>query len=750
MPIRHTFRPHYMALAISLALGHATSANAQQPTTIPPSLADHMARIETLINDPVTVKTPVTKTESGSDGVALKLGDSNDLVTVSRRGRFNGVVDGGGGTNALQLDVISGGELGESRNFNYLHVNRGEWTLTGTGDFSEGAIVKEKAALTNRGHIFGQVSVDKKATFRGNGQVGHLLVAGRLEVNAMHGAPRISGNLDLQNTAELAYEVNADGHSETIQVDGTAKLGNATLKIVTVPGEYPLSSQHTIIKADKIEGEFGKVINDLAFMAPTFQYEKKTVGFILTRNKVPLESAARTENGREFANSIDEPKEIPQAELSSDTIHNVSTAPDLTYVVEASGTAPNSPPDIENAATVPTPATETAVTRLNVAQTSITASLAPPASEPSGTAQAQSPAPQPTVVAVMPPSSTNAAINALLGANKATAARAIEQLAAGSNANLANATLSSVHPVSASMLAAMRQLDNPDGLSALVPRAAADSETSGRLWVQALGSAGTLDRNRGGSTLQHSTKGLVLGADWAVDEQWRVGVIGGKSLTRLDGSQLNGDLDSWHLGAYALRQGGPLALRLGATHSNHDGSTKRRVAFNGFSDRPKGSYDASTQQAFTEIGYNLGSGNISAEPFANLGYQRYQRNSYTEKGGAAALQVHGQTQHNVSSTFGLRLAQLNTLDNGMQLTPRFSAGWKHTYGDVDSRTHQRLVTGGRTYTVEGAALDRDSLTLDAGLELAVSTRHTLGVGYNGEIGHDGRSHGVMGQWRMAF
>lgn len=743
MSIRHTFRPPYMTLAISIALGHAASANAQQPTTILPSLADHMARIETLINDPVTVKTPVIKTESGSDGVALKLGDSNDLVTVSRRGRFNGVVDGGGGTNALQLDVVSGGELGESRNFNYLHVNRGEWTLTGTGDFSEGAIVKEKAALTNRGHIFGQVSVDKKATFRGNGQVGHLLVAGRLEVNAMHGAPRISGNLELQNTAELAYEVNADGRSETIQVDGTAKLGNATLKIIAVPGEYPLSSQYIIIKAGKIEGEFGKVLNDLAFMAPDFQYEKKTVGFILTRNDMPLESAARTENGREFANSVDEPKEIPQAELSSDTINNLSTAPNL---------IPTPPSGIETAATVPapTPATETAVTHLNVAQTSTAASLAPPASETSGTIQAQSPAPQPTVAAVLPSTSTNAAINALLGANKATAARAIEQLAAGSNANLANATLSSVHPVSASMLAAMRQLDNPDGLSALVPRVAADSETSGRLWVQALGSGGTLDRNRGSSTLQHSTKGLVLGADWALDEQWRVGVIGGKSQTRLDGSQLDGDLDSWHLGAYALRQSGPLALRLGATHSNHNGSTKRRVAFNGFSDRPKGSYDANTQKAFAELGYNLGSGTISAEPFANLGYQRYQRDSYTEKGGAATLQVHGQTQNNFSSTFGLRLAQLNTLDNGMQLTPRFSAGWKHTYGDLDSRTHQRLATGGRTYSVEGAALDRDSLMLDAGLDLAISTRHMLGFGYNGEVGNDSRSHGVMGQWRIAF
>ncbi|MNL33842.1 hypothetical protein D3C87_1557740 [compost metagenome] len=86
----------------------------------------------------------------------------------------------------------------------------------------------------------------------------------------------------------------------------------------------------------------------------------------------------------------------------------------------------------------------------------------------------------------------------------------------------------------------------------------------------------------------------------------------------------------------------------------------------------------------------------------------------------------------------------------MQLTPRFSAGWKHTYGELDSYTRQRLVTGGRDYTVYGAPLDRDSLLIDAGLDLRVSANNTLGVGLNGEAGSDGRSYGVTGQWRMAF
>jgi outer membrane autotransporter protein len=336
----------------------------------------------------------------------------------------------------------------------------------------------------------------------------------------------------------------------------------------------------------------------------------------------------------------------------------------------------------------------------------------------------------------------NAAVAALLGSDKPTASYALEQLAAGNTANLAKATLSSDSPVSASMLSAMRELDN-----ASVHRNAM-KESSGRVWFKALGHGGTLDRDV--DALRHSTHGLVLGADWSITDEWRLGLLGGKSDTRLDSRGLDGDLDSWHLGAYALRQQGPLSLRLGATYSTHDAGTKRRVAFNGFSDRLQGGYDANTQQAFAELGYALNIADTRIEPFASLGYQRYQRDSYTEKGGAAALKVDGQTRDNINSTFGLRLAKLNTLDNGMQLTPRFSAGWKHTYGDITNETRQRLVTGSRDYTVVGAALDRNSVVVDAGVDLGVSARHSLGIGLTGEVGTDSRHHGVTGQWRMNF
>ncbi|QTD33387.1 autotransporter domain-containing protein [Pseudomonas fluorescens] len=366
---------------------------------------------------------------------------------------------------------------------------------------------------------------------------------------------------------------------------------------------------------------------------------------------------------------------------------------------------------------------------------------------------AETPAAQQTQVVDQPPTDTpsppgNAAVAALLAADETTAALALDQLAGGSNANLAKATLSSVTPVSASLLSAMHQLDNLHDNQRSAPRHAAGNAENGRVWLQALGHSGKLDRDV--EPMQHSTKGLLLGADWRLDEEWRLGLMGGTSDTRMDSKELDGDLDSWHLGAYALRQTGPLSLRFGAAWSNHEGSTRREVAFGRFHDRLKGNYQATTQQAFIESGYNLGRTNVSIEPFAGLGYQRYQRDGYTEKGGAAALKVHAQSQGNFNTTVGLRMAKVSTLDNGMRLTPRLSAGWKHVYGETGTSTRQRLATGGRDYTVHGAELDRNSLTLDTGLDLAVSSSHTFGVGLSGEIGSDSRNHGVSGQWRMGF
>lgn len=315
---------------------------------------------------------------------------------------------------------------------------------------------------------------------------------------------------------------------------------------------------------------------------------------------------------------------------------------------------------------------------------------------------------------------------------------ALEQLAGSQNANLAGATQNSTQQISTQLLSRLR----------ILPADADDN-----FWVQGLGTSGNLDKQRGGSDLKHGTQGLLLGADWALDHAWRVGVMGAKSTTKLDAQRFSADLDSWHLGGYAVRQDGPLGLRLGAIYSDHAGQNKRRVHLSNYTEQLKGDYNAQSQTLLSELGYQLGSEDISIEPFAGLGYQRYHRDSFKERGGLAALNVGSQTQQNLNSTFGLRMATVYRLDNQMSLTPHLSTSWKHLYGEVDSKVRQSFrytpvpLDG---FTITGTSLDRNSLNVQAGLDLALSPQHTVSLTYTGEAGTHSRNQGVMGHYQMSF
>ena len=710
MPTQHTYLPQHLALAIALALGCADVSMAQSvagETHSFETTGEMQARLKVFAAAPDTDTQRVIKIQE----VPLSKDASNDLVLVTRQGELIGLTDGGGGANVLQLDIAKGGELGEIRNFQDLYLKRGEWSnskafdsrslidsnakLINTGDIHGAMHILGE--LVNQGTVAGPVFVEKNGTFSGGGTVDALDVAGLMEVNPVTGAPSVINDLKLSKSATLVYGIDAEKGSATINVGGTATLGNATLKITAVSGESTEAGKHVMIKADKIDGKFGKVINELAFMTATPDYTtEKQVELVLARNEVPLEQATVNPNGQEFVSAIP----TPQSAEPSPPAPSGTSAPSPAAKPQA--TRPTSkliePPKI--ASTAPTPAAQSSATQ---------------------------PVPKP-----------NAAINALLGTNLTTAADAIDQLGGYDTADLGNVTLSSVAPISTGMLSAMSR------------RSPADGYDNGQVWVQAIGNSGSLAKQLGSYALKHSTKGLMLGTDWAISPEWRLGVIGSKTQTRLDSYQFEGALDSWLVGAYAVRQEGPLALRVGAVHGSHDGSTKRHVAFNGFKDHLKGRYAATTQQVFGQVGYNLDVGHFDIEPYAQVGYQRYQRDAYSEKGGDAALRYNGQAQEHYSSDLGLRLARPFVFDQGMRLTPRVDVGWKHLYGDIRGASHQRLVNGGNTYTIKGVELDRDSLLWQAGLDLAVSPRHTLGLNYSGETGQDNRNDALIGQWRMMF
>ena len=319
----------------------------------------------------------------------------------------------------------------------------------------------------------------------------------------------------------------------------------------------------------------------------------------------------------------------------------------------------------------------------------------------------------------------------------------LEQLAGSQNANLGTATQASMKQLNASLLAAIRQLDT--------------SEEASRVWVQGVGSGGKLDAQHGSAGLKRRSQGLLLGADWSLANAWRFGVVGGKSDSDLSAKRFKGDLDSWHLGTYAARQDGPFALRLGALYSSHAGQNKRYVDvdFINHRERLTGHYKAQSQNVFAELGYPLVIADLRAEPFAGLGLQRYHRQGFREKGGYSALDVRAQTQQNLNTTFGLRLARDFRLDNQMALKPHLSASWTHLYGNVESRVKQSSAWRepehvNSEFSISGTSLARDSLAVRTGLDVALSAEHSVGLTYTAERGSHSRNQGLAGQWTMAF
>lgn len=655
MPTQHSFLPQQLTLTIALVLGCADVSMALQSTddATPPTSETATQKQTQPNHSKASLRPPKFTTLEGETPPTIRF--NRGLVEASTRFR-------------------NLGQMGAE-----VHV---------AGEFH------------NEGSVGKSVFVNETGSFSGHGTVDTLNVKGLLNVDPASGAPTVKKNLELSQSATLLYGIHPESGSATIKVGGTATLGGATLKITSLPGESIGAGKHIVIEAKKVDGEFGKVVNELAFVTAKPDYAtEKQVGLTLTLKDVPPKEVAPTPNGQAVLAAI----------LGSGSTQPTQAEPSITSPTPPS---PAVEPQADRSASKPT--------------------------EPAKVVASTQPKPAAQVQAVKPAPKPNAAVNALLGTNMATAADAIDQLGDYNTADLGSATLSSITPISTGMLSAMDR------------RSPTGAHDNGQVWVQAIGNSGSIGRQLGSYTLKHSTKGLMLGTDWAISPDWRLGLISGKTHTRLDSRQFDGRLDSWLVGAYALRQDGPLALRLGAVYGSHDGSTKRHVAYNGFSDRLKGRYDANTQQVFGQLGYNLNVGHFDVEPYVQVGYQRYQRDRYTEKGGSAALQFSGQSQDNYNSNLGLRLARTLPLDQGMRLTPRLNLGWKHLYGETRGTSRQRLASAGNTYTVEGVELDRDSLLFETGLDLTVSPRHTLGVSYNGETGQDNRNGALMGQWRMMF
>ena len=283
-------------------------------------------------------------------------------------------------------------------------------------------------------------------------------------------------------------------------------------------------------------------------------------------------------------------------------------------------------------------------------------------------------------------------------------------------------------------------------------RAAFQERAAGTVvWSQAYGNWGETDRDGGGAaSMDHSSGGLFIGADAPLNQTWRLGLLAGAGRTSvdIDHRDASGRSDDYHLGLYSGGRWDALRLTAGLGYTWHDIETDRRVAFDNFDETLRGDNRADTVQLFGEAGYRLDTGAVELEPFVGLAQVRLSSDGGDEDGGAAALHDDGDRTDTTFSTLGLRAATALGVV-GVPARLHGTLGWRHAFGDTESEVTQSFA-GGQAFTVSGVPIAEDAAVVEAGLDLGLSERATLGVSYGGQLATDRRDHGLGARFEMRF
>lgn len=269
----------------------------------------------------------------------LILTGNNTLTGVTR-------IDGGtlqignrGNTGSLTGDIVNNGELLFRRSDNWTYAGSlsgsgatgilGDSTLTLLGNSSAytGTLtVYSDSALQVEGKLGGTVKTSVRTVLSGTGTLNNVVLTSGILApgNAARpmGTMKLRGDLSFGQYASYRVAASADGQHSSVQVGGKATLAGSVVH-VGANGSYAPSTTYTILTADGgVQGRFGKVSSNLAFLNPTLAYDDHRVDLVIKTKEVPTDDggtrpiefadAGNTSNQRAVARALQSlPKDSP-------------------------------------------------------------------------------------------------------------------------------------------------------------------------------------------------------------------------------------------------------------------------------------------------------------------------------------------------------------------------------------------------------------------------------------------------------
>ena len=252
-------------------------------------------------------------------------------------------------------------------------------------------------------------------------------------------------------------------------------------------------------------------------------------------------------------------------------------------------------------------------------------------------------------------------------------------------------------------------------------------------WLRGYGAQATTQGDGNGARVTRDSRGMILGGDLALGEQWRLGAalsLGSSDID--DARQSSADVENQSLALFASGQFSDFNLRLGASRSWHDIDSSRQVDVGALSERNKASYQATTDQLFAELGYRVPLQSLQLEPYIGLTHARFSAGSFREQGGSTALQSQGEKQQLNLSSLGVRASLPLAEVAGLPLSAQGGLSWQHAFGSIRSDS-QLVFVGADSYRVSSAAQNRDSALIEGGIAVQLNPSTLLDLTYSGRF-----------------
>jgi autotransporter-associated beta strand protein/predicted outer membrane repeat protein len=273
------------------------------------------------------------------------------------------------------------------------------------------------------------------------------------------------------------------------------------------------------------------------------------------------------------------------------------------------------------------------------------------------------------------------------------------------------------------------------------------------LWASASGYKANYDGEHGISDAEADGYAFRLGYDAPLQNGWILGAALGfdKGKLKMERPQARADVASFTLGVYGGRnislEESDLRFILGLAYSAHRVDSRRTVTIGPEDPSFSASYRGRTFQAFAEAAWNALVGeNSYLEPFLNFTWENTKTDAFNESDGIVSLRSRKNSRSNSFSNLGLRFS---TGLNG-KLALGGHLAWKHSYGPLRGESVMSFQEDGESFRVVSPALSRDALNAGANLNLNLTEKAALSLGYDALLSSKARQHSLTAMFSYSW